>query len=163
MLLFATLAGSALCCFTDAKRTLCSSNRRHFVAPLDRGQLVVSMGGIAAKHDGVHFRHRDEYTRWTLSDVKSAVKRWHAVSKKAAASATPQRVVAHSLKFGVSRREFWEVFTDYTVLRSGAFLCLPVRCLLCAPVLWWQGCGAVGSRASSSQGGVSTDGAFCCI
>ena len=86
------------------------------------------MGGVSAKQDGVVFEAREEYMRWSLSDVKSAVLRWHAVSKRGSLHISAGGVFQ---KFGVNRREFWEIFTDYAVLRDGAFLCLPVR----APLL----------------------------
>ena len=82
------------------------------------------MGGVAAKHDGVVFQHRSEYMRWTLGDVRAAVERWHALSKRHGSSVSGCGVFQ---KFGVNKREFWEIFTDYSMLRDGAFLCLPVR------------------------------------
>jgi len=87
------------------------------------------MGAATSKRDGVAFAARSEYHKWTLGDVQAAVERWLNVSRKAA------KVSGCGVfqKFGVNKREFWEIFTDYTVLRGGAFLCLPVRLLCLAP------------------------------
>lgn len=46
------------------------------------------------------FKDREEYIRWSLDDVSAAFHRWRSV----AASSGPR----------ITRRQFHEIFTDYT-------------------------------------------------
>lgn len=66
----------------------------------------------------VHFPARLEYVKWSLDNVKEAHARWQRVMK---ARHKPLSSVE------VTKREFWEIFTDYTTMTSeGSFLALPM-------------------------------------
>lgn len=73
-----------------------------------------SMGGLNAKSDGMFFRGREDIEAWTLPLAYGAFQKWRASSK------------SHPVR--VSRREFFDIFTDYGVIdpKTGTFLTLPM-------------------------------------
>lgn len=75
------------------------------------------MGGATSREDGISFPFRDEYMRWSLSDLEGALRRFAELKK---------RSPGHS-PFTVNRREWWETFTSYDTLVDGAFLSLPLQ------------------------------------
>lgn len=73
------------------------------------------MGGLSSKDDGFAFAHREELVRWALDSVKDAFKRYHALKGRHAGPT----------QFLLTRREYFEVFNDYTVITAdGGFLSL---------------------------------------
>lgn len=61
------------------------------------------------------FDDRTEYHRWPLARVRAAHERWLALSRHGEAP-----------HWELTRRQFWDVFTDYEAVVDGAFLSLPV-------------------------------------
>lgn len=51
--------------------------------------------------------------RWTLDNVRAALLRWRA-TRDGSSPAPP---------LAINRRQFFEIFTDYSVIAEGAFLC----------------------------------------
>lgn len=71
------------------------------------------MGSVLSADDPLEFDAADEYTRWSLDNVREAHERFAKLRRH------------HQVT--VNRRQFFEVFTDYTVMVDGAFLSLPME------------------------------------
>ncbi len=67
--------------------------------------------------DKQHVHDLEEFTKWTLQNVEAAYAKF--VKAKADKGFTGDLVM--------SRREFWETFTDYATVVNGEFLSLPVE------------------------------------
>ena len=74
------------------------------------------MGGISSKTDGVHFDDRLEYAKWPLVAVEQAYARLLLARKE-----------RECADLGLTKREFWETFTDYSTVVQGQFLNLPIE------------------------------------
>jgi Ca2+-binding EF-hand superfamily protein len=74
------------------------------------------MGGISTKTDGVDFDDREEYAKWPLEAVEQAYNRLLLARKE-----------RECADLGLTRREFWETFTDYNTVIKGQFLNLPME------------------------------------
>ena len=74
------------------------------------------MGGASTKADGVHFEDREEYAKWPLVAVQAAY------AKLLKTRSETEQCADMSL----TKREFWETFTDYSTISNGQFLNLPM-------------------------------------
>lgn len=64
------------------------------------------------------FPDQEEYHRWPLEAVEAAHKRWQNLARR-----------GEPPNFHLTRRQFWDVFTDYNQIVGGTFLSLPVRAI----------------------------------
>lgn len=124
------------------------------------------MGGATSHEDGVHFEHREEYSRWSLDNITAAYERFRAMKERYPGDSPFLcnrrewwEVREHSLGGSAPCRthEYWshwlhqnrlanrnrppsstflmphlphtrttQVFTDYSTVKNGAFLSLPM-------------------------------------
>jgi len=66
--------------------------------------------------DGVDFEDREEYAKWPLQAVKAAYVRLQT-----------ERSNRECADLSLTKREFWETFTDYGTIVEGQFLNLPME------------------------------------
>ena len=76
------------------------------------------MGGVSSSptKDGVDFEDRLEYGKWPLIAVEQAYQRLQA-----------DRATRECADLSLTKREFWETFTDYATIVEGQFLNLPME------------------------------------
>ena len=66
--------------------------------------------------DEEHVHDLEEFVKWSLNDVKAAYDKFVKAKEKSGVKGD----------LVMSRREFWETFTDYTTVVDGQFLSLPI-------------------------------------
>ena len=74
------------------------------------------MGGLESKQDGVYIDDQQEYAKWPMESVRAAHTRLQGICKQRECE-----------DLSLSKHDFWEIFTDYSAVVDGQFLCLPIE------------------------------------